>query len=79
MQNNTKPIKTVFEKAVNVPMNFAILMRGDIDQLKKIADILEAQDYVQVVFTDVSTEPLWIKRGTPPTNNDGAGNHNIRR
>jgi len=70
-RNNTTPIKNIFEKAVNVPMNFAILLRGDIDQLKKIADILESQNYAQVVFTDLSTEPLWIKRGTPPPNNDG--------
>lgn len=61
--NNEGALIDPFEKVVKIPMNFAVLLRGDIEQLKKVAAILEAQQYAKVVFTDVSADPIWFHKG----------------
>jgi len=73
--NNKEEILSVdsnFRKAVNIPLNFAVLMRGDVDQLKKVAKLLEEQDNVQIIFTDVSADRLWITRENPLANDDSS-------
>ncbi len=53
-----------FEKAVEVPLNFAILIRANVDELRKVVKLLEAQNNIQIVFTDVSADPIWFTRSS---------------
>ncbi|MCK4364880.1 MAG: hypothetical protein KAW45_02405 [Thermoplasmatales archaeon] len=52
-----------FETAINLTLNFAIVLRGSFANLKKIADFLESQKEIKIVFSTISGDPLWVKKG----------------
>jgi len=55
---------------VEMPFNLGILLRGNLDGLKKITKFLEQQNYVKVIFSQFSADKLWIKQGSKDGDNN---------
>ncbi len=59
-----------FDNIVEMTFNLGILLRGNLDDLKKITEFLEQQDYARVVFSQFSADKLWIKKGSKGGDNN---------
>jgi len=68
MKKNDKLANSDFDNIRDITLNYGIVLRGSIAALNEIASFLKSQNDVQVVFSTVSDDEIWINRKTAGNN-----------